>query len=67
MKMNRTTSAQRLKTFACALTVALVAVVGFAATPQDAWAADDAGINAFPEEIRAYYEPNYFYKDTEGI
>lgn len=38
MKMNRTTIAQRLKTFAAALTVALVAVVGFAAAPQDAWA-----------------------------
>ncbi len=36
--MNHTTIAQRLKTFAAALTVALVAVVGFAAAPQDAWA-----------------------------
>lgn len=38
--MNRTTIAQRLKTFACALAVVLVAVAAFVATPQAAWAVE---------------------------
>ena len=57
-----------LRVFAAVLAVAVVAVAAcVAVAPERAWAADDAGIDAFPDEIKNYYSPNYFYKDTDGV